>query len=113
MYPASPTSPGRACLGPRGREGLADGGGWFELSFNHPPGLFRGTIADMIQKLSGQLSGARNKGEPGNQAPGDSNCLLQSPDKPVALSAPLRECAATELRGPRSGIYLPRAPAVA
>ena len=41
-----------------------------ELSFNHPPGLFRGTIGDMIQKLSGQLSGARNKGEPGNWAPG-------------------------------------------
>lgn len=37
---------------------------------NHFPCLFRGTIGDMMQKLSGQLSGARNKGEFGDWALG-------------------------------------------
>ena len=51
-----------------------------------PSYLFRGTIGDMMQKLSGQLSGARNKGEPGDWALGKFiTPIPQSPGKPDAL----------------------------
>lgn len=56
---------------PRWGPAQAAGEGWLAdcegAIAHHPPCLFRGTIGDMMQKLSEQLSGAKNKGEAGEQ----------------------------------------------
>lgn len=62
MCLALPTSPGKAWLGQKG-----GGVGWLGLEQSGLPHRllcpFRGIVGDMMQKLSVQLSDARNKGE--------------------------------------------------